>query len=226
MEELSVGVLDWFSRKESKESKEKFDFDKAKRTCRVLIIDDDPNAVPKEELGRDGYNIDQILEVDPDYMRLCEEGTYDVILLDYNGVAPPDIAPNDGFGVFDRIRARNPNQYIIALSGQTYDISQTAYLKEANNWLKKPVNLAETKEKIDTAIIHRFDQARVFDEIRTVLLAANIEQKSIENLIVALQKDQSGSQEGYTQTAGKFLRDIAPIAGLIAQLVRISTSGQ
>ena len=74
-----------------------FDFERSKRSCRIVVIDDDKLAVPIEQLVSDGYNVAQVLEVDASVMRLCEQGTYDLILLDYNGVAPPEITPDDGF---------------------------------------------------------------------------------------------------------------------------------
>lgn len=168
-----------------------YDFANAKRVCRILVIDDDPQALPMQELRRSGYNIEQVEAVDVDVMRMCEDGTYDVILLDYTGVAPRNITPDDGFGVFDRIRAANATQYIIAISAKTYDIAKTEYFKNANDWLKKPTDLVTTKNMIDKAINHCFDREIIFREIEKTLRENGVAKKQIDRTIKALKKNQS-----------------------------------
>ena len=196
------------------------DFNKAKRTCRFLVIDDEELAIPVEALKRDGYDISQIQEVDSTYMSLCEAGTFDVILLDYNGVAPPQISANDGFGVFERIRSRNPSQYIIAISGKAFDISRAAYLREASDWLKKPASLADTKDKMDRAIRARFDQSLLFEEIKEKLIAQGVPQKSVEKFLADLSNPQSNKLKDYLQSASRLLQNSATVAGLITQIIK------
>ena len=193
-----------------------YDFDSAKRVCRILIIDDDPQALPFRELKRSGYNIEQVEAVDVDVMRMCEEGTYDVILLDYTGVAPESMTPNDGFGVFDRIRSANPTQYVIAISAKTYDISKTAYFKNANNWLKKPTDLVTAKQMIDQAINHCFDREILFREIEKALRNNGISKKEIEKTIEYLRghkNDNIGELLGMVKNTTKLSRALSYHSG-------------
>ena len=37
----------------------RFDFAEARRRCRILLIDDDPNALPLEDIKKDDYSISQ-----------------------------------------------------------------------------------------------------------------------------------------------------------------------
>lgn len=160
-----------------------FDFAQAKRRCRILVIDDDANALPLAEVTSDEYNVKQEKIVDADLLRQCETALYDIILLDYNGVAPPAITPDDGFGIFARIRTANPAQYIIAISGQTYDISKTEYFRRANDWLGKPTDLATTKNKLDTGIRYLFDKSAVLKRLKSSLLTEGFRQNSVDRVI-------------------------------------------
>jgi CheY-like chemotaxis protein len=184
----------------------RFDYVTAKRRCRILLIDDDPSALPLEDVARDEYNISQQKAVDPDLLRQCESGVFDIIILDYNGIAPVSITPDDGFGVFDRIRNSNPQQYIIAVSGQTYDISKTAYLKDANDWLRKPTDLATTKDKLDSGIRFLFDKTAVLQRLKQQLLKEGVNQKSVDRLINEVLNRSSLDLEEITELLQKITK--------------------
>lgn len=203
----------------------RFDFAQAKRRCRVLLIDDDPNALPLTDITSDDYNISQRTAVDPDLLRQCESGVYDIIILDYNGIAPAAITPEDGFGIFDRIRKANPEQYIIAVSAQTYDISRTAYFKNANDWLKKPTELATTKDKIDTGIRFLFDKNSVLERLRTQMLSDGFRQKSIERVMQRLAEKNYADLDEMNEMIKRVAKvsDISKtILGTLKTLAKIS----
>jgi len=181
-----MGWLQNFLRGNVRKEEYNFDFTTAKRNCRVLVIDDDKQAVPIEELRKSGYFIEQITEVDAGSMHRCEGGEFDIILLDYKGVAPQNISPDDGFGVFERLRSANPLQYVVAISGQTYDISKTEYLSKANDWLKKPIDLVRAKEKLDRGIRERFDKNNVFRELRSALVRGGYPADKIDSVLTAV----------------------------------------
>lgn len=200
-----------------------YDFSDAKRVCRILVIDDDAQALPLNELKRSGYNIEQVEAVDVDTLRMCEEGTYDVILLDYTGVAPKSITPSDGFGVFDRIRAANPTQYIIAISAKTYDIAKTAYFKNANDWLKKPTDLVTTQQMIDKAVNHCFDRDIIFHQIEDFLRNDGVHKKEINRIIRILKNTKSNDLEkllDIIKRAGRLVGVPLDIVGLVRKLIR------
>jgi CheY-like chemotaxis protein len=157
----------WVGRFLRMQNEYRFDFDEAKRKTRILLIDDDASALPISHLQASDYAIRQEKKVTVELLQACERGDFDIILLDYNGIAPPAICPDDGFGVFDRIRHSNPDQYIIAISGQTYDIARTEYFAKANDWLKKPTDLSSTKTKIDKGIAEIFDKSKILARVRS-----------------------------------------------------------
>lgn len=183
-----------------------FDFESAKKVCRILVIDDDPQALPMDELVKSGYNISQEEEVDVHLMARCEDEHYDVILLDYIGVAPESITPDDGFGVFDRIRSANSSQYIIAISGQTFDISRTEYFKNANDWLKKPTDLIKTKEKLDKSIRRCFNRNMLLDDIRSILRNEGVSDSDVEKVLRYLRKTLTSDADKIVSGVQKLLR--------------------
>ncbi len=198
-------------------------FKSAKLKCRILLIDDDNDALPISDLQADEYAITQIYSVSPVDLRECEQGKYDVIVLDYNGVAPLTLCPDDGFGVFSRIRAANPQQYIIAISAQKYDISQTAYLKEANDYIKKPSNLAETKNSLDEAIKHNFNPNIVYQRIEKTLIDYGVDYKQARKVVDKLKKVRSSDSGEYMKiisSVNSSLSTINSIISLSIQLVK------
>jgi CheY-like chemotaxis protein len=203
----------------------RFDYVNAKRRCRILLIDDDPSALPLEDVARDEYNILQQTAVDPDLLRQCESGVFDIIILDYNGIAPKSITPDDGFGVFDRIRNSNPQQYVIAVSGQTYDISKTAYLKDANDWLRKPTDLATTKDKIDSGIRFLFDKTAVLQRLKRQLLKEGVNQRRVDRLLNDLLKRGPSDFEEISELVKKITKvsEMSEhVLGLVKTMVKIA----
>lgn len=211
---LSMGWLKWLFN----EPRYQFGFEQAKRRCRVLLIDDDANALPLVELEQDGYNVTQHKNVDSALLQRCEDGAWDIILLDYNGVAPAAITPEDGFGVFERIRNSNPQQYIVAISGQTYDISKTHYFKKANDWLKKPTDLASTKDSIDRGIRFLFDKTEVLQRLKAQLLAERINPKLVDRALQHLGNSNFTDIEEATASVRKTAKVAEISADVLATL--------
>jgi CheY-like chemotaxis protein len=168
----------------------RFDFAEARRRCRILLIDDDPNALPLEDIKKGDYNISQERLVSPELLRQCEGGVFDIIILDYNGIAPEAVTPDDGFGVFARIKGANPNQYIISISGQTYDISKTEYFQRANDWLRKPTDLATTQDKLDAGIRTVFDKSEALARLRRQLLDDGISARAVDKIISKIENSE------------------------------------
>jgi CheY-like chemotaxis protein len=198
----------------------RFDFVEARRRCRILIIDDDPNALPLIDIRTGDYNITQERVVTPDLLRQCEEGLFDIIILDYNGVAPASVTPDDGFGVFSRIKDANPDQYIIAISAQTYDISKTEYFQHANDWLRKPTDLTTTKNKLDAGIRYIFDKADILRRLKQQLLNEGIASHRIDRLIERLESRDFRDIDGVANTV-KRLAKITEISAGVYSILKV-----
>lgn len=164
-------------------SEYRFDLSAAKRMARIILIDDDSTALPITDLQRDGYAVHQQHAVDAPLLSRCESSAFDIIILDYNGIAPASISETDGFGVFDRIRKANPDQYIISVSAKTYDISKTAYFKDANDWLRKPTDLSSTKNALDKGIAYLFDRTALLQRLHLQALQEGATVKQADKLV-------------------------------------------
>ena len=195
----------------------RFDFNEAKRRCRIVLIDDDPTALPLDEVVKDQYGIVQYKIVDAELLQRCESGAYDIVILDYNGIAPVSITPHDGFGIFDRIRRANPEQYIIAISAQTYDISKTAYFSEANDWLKKPTDLATTKNKIDAGIRYLFDKTAVIQRLKVAMAQEGFKQRSTAKVLNRL----ASANYANVDEINELIKNITKVTELSSNVVGI-----
>jgi hypothetical protein len=60
-------------------------FQELKKRTKILVIDDDENSFPFELLRREGYSIEHWPRVES--LSPLEDGHYDIIILDIQGVA-------------------------------------------------------------------------------------------------------------------------------------------
>ncbi len=117
-----------------------------RRLVKILVIDDDPNSFPIEILRNEGYNLEYWPEVKE--LSKLENGYYDIIVLDIQGVAQR-YNREDGLGILQHIKTRNPAQIVVAFSGQTYDLSKNKFWKMADECLAKPIDATKAKATID-----------------------------------------------------------------------------
>src|SRR5271154_4025408 len=94
-------------------------FEEIKKRARLLVIDD--SDFPYAELfKRDGYAIEQWRDVE-DLSKL-ENGTFDLIMLDVQGVGK-EISPSEqGLGVLHHIREVAATQVVIAFSSADFSL--------------------------------------------------------------------------------------------------------
>ena len=125
----------------------------ARKRARILVIDDDKNAFPITLLEKEGYNVHYWAKVES--IRKLEEAEYDIIILDIKDICTPEVSLRDGFGVLEHLKKYNPAQIVVAYSGQSYDLSQQKFFQIADDFLGKPSDLLECKQKIDRLLKQR-----------------------------------------------------------------------
>ncbi|MBL1275424.1 MAG: response regulator [Ectothiorhodospiraceae bacterium] len=106
-------------------------------TKRILVVDDEPNmrATLADILGDEGYLIDSAMD-GLSAVKMCEEQTYDVVLLD---VRMPGI---DGVETFRRITRRDNSVRVVLMSAYTMDDLKRTVLEEgAVAFLSKPLDI-------------------------------------------------------------------------------------
>jgi CheY-like chemotaxis protein len=152
---------------------------------RILVIDDQKNAFPTELLQQEGYNItywECVKTLAP-----LENGDFDIIILDLNGIATPEQSGKDGVGILRHIKSYNPSQIVIAYSAKKYDFKEGDFWKLADDFLGKPSPLIACKQKIDELLQTKFNVEHYWSILRGRMLAESVSEKNIkklENLIV------------------------------------------
>jgi DNA-binding NtrC family response regulator len=146
-----------------------------KRT-RILVIDDDPHSFPFDTLRREGYSIDHSPKVEN--LRTLEDGQYDIIFLDIQGVAQ-EYSQDDGLGILEHLKQVNPSQIVVAFSAHSYDLSKNRFWRLADDSLNKPVEAAKCKRLIDNLIESKRTPQHYWQAVAELLQRQGMSQKEI-----------------------------------------------
>lgn len=161
------------------------------RRARILVVDDDVNAFPVELLKAEGYNVTYWSSIKT--FAPLENGDFDIIVLDLNGIASAEQSSEDGTGILRHIKAYNPAQIVIAYSAKKYDFRKSDFWRLADDYLGKPSPLDACKQKIDELLQSKYNVDYYWSVLRSRLVAESVSEKQIlklESLIV--QKSQNG----------------------------------
>lgn len=153
--------------------------DELRKRTRILVIDDDPNSFPFETLRREGYAIDHWTKVDT--LRTLEEGQYDIIFLDIQGVAQ-EYCSEDGLGVLEHLKQVNPSQIVVAFSAHSFDLSKNRFWRLADDSLGKPVEAAKCKRLIDNLIESKRTPAHYWQAVTELLRRQGLTPQQIDRI--------------------------------------------
>lgn len=176
--------------------------EEARRLARILVIDDDPDAFPVELLREQGFNIQYWNTIDLDKLKRILNGEFDIIVLDIIGIAPEQISATNGFGVLEEIKRLNPNQLVIAYSGQKFDIKAHDFFSIADDTLGKPTDLVTAASVLDNLLREKFNLSHYWETIRSILRREGIPEGEINRLESRLLKVL---ESGSTEEAQEFL---------------------
>lgn len=156
------------------------DFEELKKRVRIIVIDDE-DAFPIRLFQSEGYAVEKWEKVtDVSYGKL-ESGFYDIIVLDIKGVAT-DISKEDGLGVLESVKKKNPAQIIIAYSQHSYDLSKVRFWELADDHIAKPSDFLKMKETIDNLITNKFKPIRYIEALHKLLKAHGVNTKELKKL--------------------------------------------
>jgi len=168
-----------------------------KRRARILVIDDDENSFPLDILKREGYAIDYWKKVES--LGKLEDGFYDIIILDIGGIAT-EFTAEDGLGIIEHVKQVNPNQVVVAFSGQSFDLSKNKFWKMADDSLSKPVDATKCKRLIDGLLTEKITAKHYSEALFEILKREGVPDKKIaeieDKIAKALgNKDQKGIED-------------------------------
>jgi len=123
-----------------------------KKRARILVIDDN-EFVYQSLFDKDGYTIDKWDDVD-DLPKL-EEGYFDIILLDIQGVGKRQ-SYEQGFGILKHLYEVCPTQIIVAYSNADFSLKYQSFFKMADATLAKSDDYVQFKRTVDKLLADRF----------------------------------------------------------------------
>jgi DNA-binding NtrC family response regulator len=142
-----------------------------RKRVRILVIDDDENSFPLALLRNEGYAIDHWPKVQS--LKPLEEGFYDIIVLDIGGVAK-EFSAEDGLGILEHIKERNPSQVVVAFSGLSFDLGKKKFWQLTDDMLAKPADATKCKRVLDNLIEHRLSPQAYWSAIEVILKKAGV----------------------------------------------------
>lgn len=171
--------MSWFGSKKTVAGLPVISFSEVKKRTRIVVIDDDPNSFPIEILKKEGYAIDYWEDVEE--LSKLEEGAYDIIFLDIQGVGK-DYSDEEGLGILEHLKNKNPSQIVVAFSCHSFDLSKNRFWKLADDSLCKPVQAAKCKQLIDELIKNKHNPKHYWSSVSQLLIHQGYSQKKIGKL--------------------------------------------
>jgi CheY-like chemotaxis protein len=188
-------MLPLFSRDSIDDLKIPRDSEEIRKRIKIVVIDDDEASFPYQLLRLSGYTIEWWSNVDDRGLERLEKSQFDIIILDLNDIASPEISSSDGIGILERIKEVNPTQIIVAFSGQEYDIEKTQFFLMADDTLKKPVDIVKAKNLIDRIIDQKINIGYFWSAINSYLTKEKVNRKKIakieREIIKAIKNNRS-----------------------------------
>jgi len=166
--------------------KPSLDFEELKKRIRIVLIDDE-KGFPLKLFQAEGYAIEHWEKVVSVSYGKLESGFYDIIILDIKGVAE-EISKEDGLGVLENIKKKNPAQIIIAFSQHSYDLDKTKFFMQADEYIAKPSDFLSIKNSIDNLIVTKFNPSRYIESLHQLLKINGLDKKEIKKLDTNIYK--------------------------------------
>lgn len=208
----------WINKKKNlTELKTSIDFEELKKRVRIVVIDDE-DSFPIELFQSEGYAIDKWNKVN-DYGKL-ESGFYEIIVLDIKGVAI-HISEDDGLGVLESLKQKNPAQIIIAYSQHTFDLSKARFWELADEKIAKPSDFLKIKNIIDNLINTKFVPDRYIERLHSLLKKNDINNSAIQKIDIAISKYIKDKNK---PDWNKILPTVNNKAEIIRQIISISNT--
>lgn len=192
---------------------------------KTVVIDDEEESFPYKLLQDSGYTIEWWQKVDANKLQRLENGDFDVIILDIQGVADSTVTSKDGIGILRRIKSVNPHQVVVAFSGHSYDLSKTEFWRLADDTLNKPVTVIKCKELLDKLIQEKITLKNYWLAISELMHKNGIPDRTVRKFEKVMVKAlQGNSNIDVKDTCRKLLGTIqnsAAIVTLIDAIMRL-----
>ena len=198
-----------------------------RKRVKVVVIDDDEDHFPTEDLKSMGYSIDWWPIVDVNRLRRLETGDFDIVILDIQGVAEKGLSDTgDGLGILRRIKEVSPYQVVVAFSGKKYDLAAVPFWRLADDALTKPVTMIECEQLLDRLITQHVSISSYWEGVRALLRQEGvgwIRQRALERLLVSRVKRGSTIATDDIRDAIGAVNALEVVFKWVQRIVSIST---
>jgi len=157
-----------------------------RKRVKILLVDDDENALPLDFLRSNGFTIEQWTSVRD--LRRLEQGDFDIIILDIRGVTEPAVCADDGLGILRHLKEYNPAQVIIAFSGQNYAMDAHRFFRLADDVLMKPVDGVRCIELLDSVIGTAITVDHYWKGLKDVLKTGGLDERQCDRLEATIRR--------------------------------------
>ncbi len=199
----------------------KLSLEDIKKRSRIVVIDDDAFTY-KALFKRDGYTIDKWNDV-TDLTKL-ENGYYDIILLDIQGVGR-DHSKEQGLGILKHLRKVAPTQIIIAYSNADFNLQYHEFFKLADAALAKSADYVDFKRSVDDLLQKRFTIGFYLDKIVGLVKDDVADTQRIREMSEdAILSRSTDKLEKYLRTNIDKAEAIAAIISIIKSVMTIAAS--
>lgn len=135
--------------------------------ARILLIDDDKFAYETLFKIRDGYRLERWSQVKS--MTELQDGTFDLIILDYHGIAPKSAPTGEGLAILRAIKEASPEQLVLAYSGQQIGLQSSEFISLADDVVSKSEDYPVFKGKVDALLSKRYSVGYYVSRMNVVL---------------------------------------------------------
>jgi hypothetical protein len=193
-------------------------FSEIKKRARLLVIDDE-EFIYGELFKNDGYAIDKWDDVG-DLSKL-ENGFYDIVLLDVQGVGRK-LSAEQGLGVLQHIRKSSPAQVVIAFSNAEFSLKYQEFFKLADGTLNKGADYVEFKRKVDELLLQRFSLGFYVSKLTSIIGGSIDDPEELEKRTKsAILRNKPGNLQNYLLDKVKDPKTLDLAVGIIKFGVKV-----
>ena len=201
--------------------------DRLKRLARIVVVDDEADSVPTDALRENGYSVEYWPQLDSPRLARLERGEFDIVMLDIQGIVPANFSDTgNGLGVLRRLKATNPNQIVIACSGQSYTIDAMEFYRNADATLAKPISALRAMQTLDQLLRERISAERYWEGVVALLQRAGVSDARISRLeadLVRSTERQSALSIDSVRARVGDVRNIVTIGELVNKIFALAT---
>jgi len=151
--------------------------------ARILVIDDQDFPY-KTLFKKDGFNVDKWNDVTR--LQDLEQGKYDLILLDLQGIGGRLSTNDQGLGVLRHLKESNPDQVIVAYSNADWGVRYQPFFDLADAVLPKSADYLDFKRVVEECLQDHFDVDRYVSRFQAALTEAGFSKRKSARIARAL----------------------------------------